>query len=176
MSCTAAEKLYTYDEIENLSEGLYEIIDGRKVDVSPTGFKHGIVAGKIYQFLYKHIAQEGFLAVGEVGILISRSPLRIRGADLVFVSHKKIEKEPSGILQIAPDLVIEIISPSNTPLEVNEKIKDYLKIGVGKIILIYPELRKITLFASRGEKNYSYDDVVEIRKNITVKFSEILSR
>lgn len=174
MAYTVTENYYTYDEIDNLADGLYEIIDGIKVDVSPTGFKHAIIAGKIYRFLYDRLAKQGFLAIGEVGILISRSPLRIRGADILFISHDKLKKEPSGVLEIPPDVVIEIISPSNTQSEIDEKIRDYLKIGVEKIITIYHEVREVVVYTSRGEESYSYDYVVEVWENVHMRFSEVL--
>ncbi len=170
------EKL-TYKDIDSLPEGNYEVIDGEVVELAPTGFEHGEYEGELYSFLKSKLGSKGYVSVGEVGILISKDPLRIRSADVVFISRERAKEKPKGILTTAPELVIEIISPSNTYTEIEEKVLDHLKIGVDRILLIDPQLRKATLFERdrREAKLFDFDEEIDLLEGLSLKLSEVLS-
>ena len=172
------EKIYTYEDIDNLPEGLYEIIDGRIVELSPTGFEHGSLEGLIFLFLYKHLKEKGFVATGEVGILIQKKPLRLRAGDVVFVSKETYKEKPKGILEKAPELVIEIVSPSNKFDEIQEKVEDYLKIGVKKVIVVEPSIEKVYVYESgKNEiKVYKFDQRFTWYGNIKASMKEIMEQ
>ncbi len=121
------ERILTYNDIDSLPEGLYEIIDGRIVEVSPTGILHGLLEGEIYRLLYDKLSDKGYILVGEVGVLITKDPLRIRGADIVYISKEKLKSIEKGILKIPPDLIVEIVSPSDsfTAIELSTLWVDY---------------------------------------------------
>src|SRR4030066_1420567 len=138
MKTLAKKQIFTYDDIECLPEGNYEIMDGERYDMTPTSFEHGDMEIRLGEFLRRNIKDKGYVAGGEVGVLISKKPLKIRAADVVYISREKSPERPSGILEIPPDLIIEIISESNTAWEITDKVKDYL-IGVERIILIEPK-------------------------------------
>ncbi|NPA40732.1 MAG: Uma2 family endonuclease [Aquificae bacterium] len=168
------EKL-TYENIKELPEGHYEVIDGEVVELAPTGFEHGEYEGELYTLLKKKLRGKGYVAVGEVGVLISKDPLRIRAADVVFISKERAKERPRGILTTPPELVIEIVSPSNTYTEMEERVFDYLGAGVDKVLLVDPQLRKATLF-ERGKKEakfYDFEEDIEIYKGIKINLSEI---
>ncbi len=169
-------KKLTYKDIKNLPEGNYEIIDGEIVEMTPTGFEHGYFEGKIFSFLDFHLKNKGYVAVGEVGILISKNPLRIRGADIVYINNKKIKEKPKGILEIAPDLIIEIISPNNTVSEIEEKVEDYLKIGVQKVMLINPQTQKVFIYekGKREIKIFSFYEEVDFVEGLKGKILDIV--
>ena len=107
--------------------------------------------GGFYEILSRHLKDKGYVAVGEVGIVINKQPLRIRAADVVYLSKEKCPDPPKGMLEIAPELVIDIISESNTSWEMNDKIKDYLSIGVEKIFLVDPQTMTASLYQKGKE-------------------------
>ncbi len=167
----------TYKDIENLPEGIYDVIDGEIKELAPTGFEHGEYEGELYTFLKGKLKGKGYVAVGEVGILISRDPLRIRSADVIYISKERSPEKPKGILTTPPELVVEIISPSNTYTEMEEKVLDYLSAGVDRVLLIDPQLGKATLF-KKGERTaqlYSFDEELELLPELKIKLSEVLS-
>ncbi|MBI4687174.1 MAG: Uma2 family endonuclease [Nitrospirae bacterium] len=128
MAAILEKKRYTYEDIKSLPEGNYEIIDGERIDITPTQFYHGEYEGIFYELLKKHLKDKGYVAVGEIGIVISKKPFRLRAADVVYISKERSPERPKGMLEIPPDLVIEILSPDNTSTEISDKIKDYLSI------------------------------------------------
>jgi len=177
MATLLEKKQFTYDDINSLPGGNYEIIDGERKDMTPTGFEHGDIEIRLGEFLRRHLKTKGHIAVGEVGILINKSPLRLRAADVVYISKEKTPEKPKGILEIAPDLIIEIISQSNTSSELTDKVKDYLLIGVGKIIIVDPQTETISVY-QQGKREvilYGFDEEFEIADGVTIKLKEVMS-
>ncbi|MBI4683857.1 MAG: Uma2 family endonuclease [Nitrospirae bacterium] len=177
MKTLTEKQILTYKDIPHLPEGNYEIIDGERRDITPTGFEHGHFEGKFYEILTRHFKDKGYAAVGEIGILIAKKPLRLRAADVVYISKEKSPQRPKGMLEIAPDLIIEIISESNAAWEIMDKVKDYLSIGVERIILINPLTQTVSLY-QQGKKEallYTFDEELFLIGNLTVKIKELLS-
>ena len=93
----------------------------------------------------------GSVLSGEVGIFTKRNPDTVRGAEVAFISKKRLPYEaPTGFLEVPPELVVEIISPSNPRKEIDEKIKEYLNIGVKWVWLIDPKNRSCTVYNSES--------------------------
>ncbi|MBP9889289.1 MAG: Uma2 family endonuclease [Leptospiraceae bacterium] len=170
-----SEHLLEYDDLKVLPSGHYEIIDGVKLDMSPTGFLHGLIEGKLFDILEAHLSKKGYVATGEVGILISRTPLRVRGADIVYITKESYPKPPVGILEKPPELVVEILSPANTTQEMNAKLKDYLSIGIPNIIYVDSENEIVTKFHANGSSMiYSFSETFAIYNDLTIRMSEVL--
>ena len=177
MKTLAEKQIFTYDDIGCLPEGNYEIRDGEMYDMAPTSFEHGDIEGKFYKLLTRHLESKGHIAVGEVGVLISKKPLKIRAADVVYISKEKSPESPRGILEIPPDLIIEIISETNTAWEITDKVKDYLLIGVEKILLIEPKTKTASVY-QKGKKEailYDYEDEITILQGLTMRLKELLT-
>lgn len=177
MKTLAGKYIFTYDDIHHLPEGNYEIINGERCDMTPTGFEHGSFEGKFYELLTRHLKDKGYVAVGGIGILINKTPLKIRAADVVYISREKTQERPKGILEIPPDLIIEIISESNTAWEITDKVKDYLAIGVERIILIDPMTQTVSRY-QKGKKEASFFDFEEeltLIEGVTLRIKEILT-
>ena len=177
MKTLAEKQVFTYDDITSLPEGNYEIIDGERHDMTPTGFEHGDLEAGLGEFLRKHLKDKGYVAVGEIGVLIKRKPFRLRAADVVYISKEKSPERPKGILEIPPDLIIEIISESNTAWEITDKVKDYLSIGVERIILIDPLTQTVSLY-QKGKKEallYNFEEDVTLIEGLSIKMKELLS-
>jgi len=177
MKTLAEKQMFTYDDIGCLPEGNYEIRDGEMYDMAPTSFEHGDIEIKLGEFLRRHIKDKGYVAVGEVGVLISKKPLKIRAADVVYISKEKSPERPKGILEIPPDLIIEIISETNTAWEITDKVKDYLLIGVEKILLIEPKTKTASVY-QKGKKEailYDDEDEITILQWLTMRLKELLT-
>ncbi|MCI0527269.1 MAG: Uma2 family endonuclease [Nitrospira sp.] len=130
--------------------GSCELIDGRIVVMSPAGDEHGVVeldlAFELKQFARQH--KRGRVMTGEVGIYIRRNPDRVRGADIILISNEKLPKPTRKFLDVAPELIIEIMSPTDRWEEIREKISDYFSIGVEQVWIVEPRNRKILVYRS----------------------------
>ena len=170
------EKIFTYSDLNFLPNENYEIIDGKRIDMSPTGFIHGNIEGIFYKLLEKHLGKKGYAAVGEVGIVISKKPFRLRAADVVYISKDTSPQKPEGMLEIAPDLIIEILSPDDTVQKMNDKITDYLSIGVGKIIVVdrFNESVSIYYHNKKQVELYSFNEEFVLIAGVKIIMDQIL--
>ena len=176
MTTVLEKKIYAYEDLNSLPEGNYEIIDGERRDMTPTGFEHGDLES-IFSELLKNLRDKGYIAVGEVGIVIKKSPFRLRAADVVYISKERSPQKPKGMLEIPPDLIIEIVSESNTQWEITDKIKDYLSIGVERIILVDPQTETVNIY-QKGKREvllYGFEEEFELMDGLRVKLKDLRS-
>ena len=144
-------KLITGEELLDMGDiGPYELIDGRIVPMAPTGGEHGLVefnlGGELRSFVRQH--QLGWVMGGEVGIYTRRNPDSVRGADVVFISKERMPDRPKGFLEIAPDLVVEVISPNDRWQDIQQKIEEYFAIGVHWVWVVEPDNRAVRIYRS----------------------------
>ena len=135
--------------------GPCELIDGVIVSMSPTGERHGFLASRLSSLLYQFSqeTQAGWVMGGEVGIYIRREPDRIRAADIAFWSKRRRPDGPStGFSEVAPDLVVEILSPTDRWPEINEKISDYFSVGVGELWIVEPSDETVFVYHSPEQR------------------------
>ena len=134
--------------------GPCELIDGVIVSMSPTGERHGFLASKLISLLYQcsQNTEAGWVVGGEVGIYIRRDPDRIRAADIAFWSKRRRPDGPStGFSEVAPDLIVEILSPTDRWPEINEKIADYFSVGVGELWIVDPSDETVFVYRSPAQ-------------------------
>ncbi len=177
MTTVLEKKIYAYEDLNSLPEGNYEIIDGERRDTTPTGFEHGDLESIFSELLRKNLRDKGYIAVGEVGIVIKKSPFRLRAADVVYISKERSPQKPKGMLEIPPDLIIEIVSESNTQWEITDKIKDYLSIGVERIILADPRTETVNIY-QKGKREvllYGFEEEFELVDGLRVKLKDLRS-
>jgi Uma2 family endonuclease len=89
-----------------------------------------------------------------VGVVLNLpwDPERVRGADVAFVTGERLEggRLPTGFLQGAPDLVVEVLSPSESAIDVQQRMRDYLEAGARLVWIVAPESRSLTAFRADG--------------------------
>jgi Uma2 family endonuclease len=135
------QRLYTADDISEM-RGLFEIIKGEIREVSPSGLRSTILAAEIARLIgnYVHDHKLGFMTSSDGGFLLSTDPDTIRVPDVGFIAKNKVNIPiTSGFAAVAPDLVVEVISPSNSEKEIRERVKDYVDAGTQMIWVIYPD-------------------------------------
>ncbi|HLE30666.1 MAG TPA: Uma2 family endonuclease [Anaerolineales bacterium] len=148
----AAERLYTGEEVLALGDiGPYELVEGRIIPMSPTKHKHGRYEITFATILNNFVKQNrlGEVQGGEVGIYVRRNPDTVRAADVLFISNERLAKaNPDGFLDVAPELVVEIVSPDDRWTEIRQKIREYFSAGVNVVLVIDPSERTVTIYRS----------------------------
>lgn len=139
----------TAAEYREMPEGgpRYQLIDGRLIEMSPApGSRHQLTAGEF------HLRMAGFLKARPLGRVLF-APLDVYLSDhdvlqpdLVFLSTAHASRlQPHGI-DGAPDLVIEILSPSTRRLDLKKKLDLYATRGVREAVYVDLDLDEITVF------------------------------
>jgi Uma2 family endonuclease len=129
----------------------YELIDGRLVE-TPVGAESSLVAGQIYRRIAAFLDTRplGVALPGDVGYrCFPHRPRLLRKPDASYIAGGRLagNRVPTGDFRIAPDLVVEVVSPNDLAEAVQEKIDDYLAAGVRLIWIIYPTQRTATVYS-----------------------------
>lgn len=142
-----------------------ELVRGEVVVSMPPGGVHGSIATNLSTFLliWAKAGRHGVVSV-ESGFILDRNPDIVRGPDISFVRAERIP--PSGVPEAfwaqAPDLAVEIISPSETADEVREKVRDFLAAGTPLVWVVYPRTREVLIHRPGGAiQALGVDDLLE---------------
>ena len=155
-STETTSRLVTGAELLAMGDiGPCELIDGVIIKMSPAGGLHGFIELTLALLVGGLIKERevGFCMVGEVGIYIRRDPDRIRGADLAVWSFAKLpDGPPAGFVEVAPHLIVEILSPTDSWAEMRQKIDDYFSIGVGTLWIVDPDEETVYVYHSASQR------------------------
>ena len=101
---------------------------------------------------------------GDAATVIERDEFgrdTVRAPDLVFVSYDTWPRKlPSGLIEIAPDLAIEVLSPGNSGTDMRKKVRQLLGIGCRQVWLIYPDAREVDVHTNHGTLTYRIGDTI----------------
>ncbi len=97
--------------------------------------------------------QLGEVDTAETGFRIASNPDTVRAPDVSFVNQKRVEEVGAlqGYWPAAPDLAVEVISPSDTYTAVGEKVLDWLDAGTLMVVVIDPRRETVTVYRSRSD-------------------------
>ena len=168
---TTQKTLLTADEFFEFcceNDGRYELVQGEVVEMSPVNDPHGAVAGYIVTAFnnYSRPRRAGWARV-ETGYWLSRDPDTVRGPDVSFRLRSRSEgKAPdTGFFPGAPDIAVEVVSPSNRAAQVERKVREYLAAGAQRVWAVYPPTRRtgrrvVVHYADGTAVTYTGDDVI----------------
>jgi Uma2 family endonuclease len=149
------ETLMTGEELFRRPDlGPCELVNGRIVPLPPTGADHGFVESRLTRRLsaYAEDTGRGEVMSGEAGIYIRRNPDTVRAPDAAFISNERLAQRKSpSFLDVAPELVVEVLSPDDRWSEVTEKIEDYFEAGVARVWIVDSKTRKLHAYRSPTE-------------------------
>jgi Uma2 family endonuclease len=144
---THAARIVTAEELFEQPDCKYrELVRGAPRVSEPPGGLHGWVAVRLAARLADHVER---LSLGsvlvEAGYILQRGPDTVRGPDVSFLSTARLppERLPEQFIPGAPDLAIEILSPSERWSEVEEKIADYFGAGARLVWVVDPGQRRV---------------------------------
>lgn len=157
------DRLVTADEMLTLSgdDLLHELVRGEHYVNPPPGAQHGKIGITIIGLLLRHIGdgRPGEVFGPDTGFLLSRDPDTVRAPDVSFVRRERIPPGgvPVGYLEGAPDLAVEVLSPSDTMIEVDEKIGEYLATGARQVWIVNPKRRTVTVHSPGAQPRVLVD-------------------
>jgi Uma2 family endonuclease len=147
------DKLLTVEEFWAEYAGKpFELVEGRVVEVSPSGFEASeiawIIGGELRIWLKANPIGHATTADGGYQL----GPKTVRAPDIAYISNTKYEMlaDKTKYASVVPDLAIEVISPNDNPIEVQEKIALYLKSGVLLVWVFYPKVRQVVVHHPDG--------------------------
>jgi Uma2 family endonuclease len=127
-----------------------ELVKGVLVTMAPPRPRYGEICIQIgyllRRFLEDHLI--GRVVGNDSGVITERDPDTVRGADIAYYSYKRVPKGPlpAGSLEVPPDLVFEVLSPTDRWSDVQEKVAEYLEVGVRAVCIVDDGTRSIHVF------------------------------
>ena len=154
---TTEIRLLTADELLRLSgEGVRgELIRGVLCETMPAGHRHGVIVTNLVLALATFVKPQrlGSLVASDSGVWLERDPDTVREPDIAFTSAEKIPLDANipGYAEVVPDLVVEIVSPSDSRREVHDKAVMWLSHGARLAWVVHPDTRTVDVHRADGE-------------------------
>jgi Uma2 family endonuclease len=132
-------------------DALYEVVDGRKVEVPPMGRLAGTLASVLISALNRFASERGLgLAVTEV-LFHLRDGQPERRPDIAFVPVEHLDRfeamtEDPAAWDVVPTLAVEVVSPSNSGGLIEAKRLEYFAAGVKAVWVVYPLQHTVHIF------------------------------
>ncbi len=162
-------RLMTAEQLEVMPDDHLkrELINGEVLVEMPPGFEHGLIAAMVVAHFWQYLATHPIgLAIGEAGFILRRNPDTVRAPDAAVVLHSSRESEdiPRTFFSGAPDLAVEIVSPTDSATTVADKVADWLEANTQIVWVIYPSRPRPKLVAyypdGRG-RTFGLEDQVD---------------
>jgi Uma2 family endonuclease len=133
----------------------FELVDGHLVERA-MGNEAAWITSRLNSRIERHVeaCQLGWVFGSEAGYRIDpHRPNLLRKPDISFVRHGRLPggKPSKSYENLAPDLVVEVVSPNDTVAELEEKIEEYLSAGVQLIWIVNPSTE--TVRVHRADKS-----------------------
>jgi Uma2 family endonuclease len=181
MTTKTAPHQMTADELMELPEKAgvsYELVRGELRCMAPSAALSGVVAMRLGRrmdgFADEH--DLGVCGTAESGFRLNSDPDTVRAPDLWFVRADRIPADgiPETFWPGAPDLAVEVLSPSDRFVSVIEKVQDYLASGTRLVWVIDPKGRSAAVFRPDARPLLLQEDGVLDGADVLPGFSVIL--
>ena len=151
----------------------YELVKGELRMAPPPGFEHGKVTMNLAGPLYHHVKSNdlGVVFAAKTGFKLESNPDTVRAPDVAFLRRERAQEtgRVTGYSSGAPDLVVEVLSPSDRSIEVEEKVAAWLDAGARLVWVVSPKLHTITVYRS-------LTDIVTLTEKDTLEGGDVVPR
>jgi Uma2 family endonuclease len=102
---------------------------------------------------------------------LSATPDSVRGPDISYWSKERLSEVPVGYIEVPPDLLVEVLSPSNTSRQIRDKLQEYFAKGVRLVWVIAPEDRTLTIYRTPDEGRLLHETATVTSEEVLPGFS-----
>ena len=147
----STKTLMTDEELMQLPDHgyKYEYIEG-ELEVSPAGMLHESIGVKLISELQEFVKKFGFGRIYGSSVGYRMKSGNVLSPDVSFVRKSRLPegKSPEGFGHFAPDLAVEILSPSDNLNKVEKKVSEYFENGSELVWVINPKRRITNVYIS----------------------------
>jgi Uma2 family endonuclease len=156
----AATRLYTHEDLESFPDDeVWELLEGVPYQMAPPSYKHEVIAIELSRQFANYLREKGHpcrVLTAPFGVYLpnTRNRNNFVVPDLTLICEEVEGPKYYGV----PPLVMEIVSPSNGPRELQKKFKLYQTLGIREYWLIYPESETLSVFRLNQNSRYELAD------------------
>ncbi len=154
MAVLTQHALMTAEELFDLPDDdyKYELVEGDLIRMAPAGGEHGVLTARVAAVLHTYVQDNdlGICSGAETGFILRRAPDIVRAPDAAFIAKAHIPETgiPKTYWPFAPDLAVEVTSPSDRFSAVQTKITEYFSAGTRLVWVIEPATRTVYVYRS----------------------------
>jgi Uma2 family endonuclease len=184
MSTITQKKLLTAEEFFLLPEpgdgSQQELVRGEIITMPPPGGLHGVTCLKTGRRIGNFVEDQdrGTVTCNDTGFVTERGPDTVRGPDISYWSKARLQEVPVGYIEISPDMLVEVPSPSNTSKKIRAKLKEFFDKGVRLVWVIAPEDRTLTIYRTPDEGRLLHETATvtgeDVLPGFTCRVSDLL--
>ena len=166
MGVTAIERATAEDLLRIPDDGYRrELVRGELRTMPPAGHEHGRVTTRLTWRLAQYVEAQDLGAVyaAETGFKIASDPDTVRAPDAAFVSKARLGAvaHKRGYWPGAPDLAVDVVSPDDTYVDVQDEVDDWLAAGSRMVIVVNPHKRTVAVHRAASVTLFTENDVLE---------------
>jgi Uma2 family endonuclease len=152
---SSAKTLLTADELWKMPDDdsvRHELDEGELIEMPPASEEHGGIESEIVAILRNFVKEHqlGKVYGSSAGYRLRADTVREPDASFVRESRRE-EIKSRGFAKGAPDLAVEILSPSDSVRQLKRKVKQYFDAGTRTVWVVYPESREVNVLDASGE-------------------------
>jgi len=143
-----------------------ELVEGEIIEMSKASGLHGQITMLLSIKIASHVVENrlGIVTAAETGFMLERNPVgrdTVRALDIAFLSSETVPAVlPDQLVDVAPDLAVEVISPSNEAADIHHKIRQLLAAGTTLVWIVYPRTRTVEVHTRSGAATLESDDIL----------------
>ena len=125
-----------------------ELVNGEIRVMSPSGGESGAVSGEVFRQLGNWVRPRrlGQVFDSSTGFVMPNKSKDVRAPDAAFVRADRLRQVPIGYVEVVPDLIVEVRSPTDSLTQLRQKIQRFLEVGVQVGILVDPKSRMVEVY------------------------------
>ena len=170
----------TAEELLCMGEGKRELILGEVVELTPPGWRHGRIQNRIGRLLdvFTEEAGLGDCVTTEAGYKLTSKPDTVRAPDVAVVKADRVSDSRDRVdyQTFAPDLAVEVISPSDSFTDVESKARMWLDYGAQMVWVVEPDSRRVLIYEPGKDRRDLGEDQTLDAPEILPGFSVPVSR
>lgn len=168
------QKLWTYEDYYNLKDDKrHELIEGELIEMPAPNIKHQEISGNLEFLIRAYVKQKNLGKVYDAPTDVKFDEHHVIQPDILFISNEKKGIIKENCIEGTPDLVIEILSPSNQAYDKVKKFSVYEKFRVKELWIIDPDEQSIRIYVLKSDKLVSYSDASKVIKLKSKIFTEL---
>jgi Uma2 family endonuclease len=150
-----------------------ELVRGEVITMPPPGGLRGATCTQVVLTLGPFIRKGsgGVLTCNDAGFITERGPDSVRGPDVAYWKKERLNEIPVGYIETSPDLIVEVLSPSNTSKQIRAKLIEYFAKGVPLVWIVAPEDRTLTIHRVAEEGRLLYESATVTGEEVLPGFS-----
>ncbi len=162
----SAESFFEIVDSPGYEDRSIELLEGEIVEMSKPSGLHGQIAMRLSLKIANHVVDNGLgiVTAAETGFILERNPDgrdTVRALDIAFLSSARVPAVlPDQLVDIAPDLAVEIVSRSNKVVDMHRKIRQLLAAGTVLVWIVHPETRTVEVHSHSGAKTLEAGDTL----------------